>query len=403
MLVADPTLEGVAKAVVKLHAAGGIAPIDTVSGAEGGEERQLIDPQRVPHILGLGTAVPKTGGPQALAIPRMADIMGLTEKNKERFIKIGQGTKIETRYMVLNKMEDVFFGRKYPAKDEGIEARNEVFKREAPLLAVAAAEKALADWGGNKQHITHVVGVTCTGVIIPGLEFELMTRLGLQPNVERLGLVYMGCFGAVSGIKTAKAIAAESAANRVLVVCCELCSLHMQFNSVIDNLIASALFSDGAGAIVMGSQPRAGERSVYEVHHTASVVIPDTTEMMKWELSSTGMIIGLSKEIPKALYGHMAPFVRELLGPDVHPRDCRWAVHPGGPMIVQATMEVVGLKSDDAKATWDVLRDYGNMSSATLIFVLDALRKQRLNKAFVPALAFGPGLNVEGALLKSSV
>ena len=115
-----------------------------------------------------------------------------------------------------------------------------------------------------------------------------MQGLGLSVKTQRLGVVFMGCFGALSGLKAAKAIAAESAKNRVLVVCCELCSLHLQMNEKIDNLIASAIFADGAGAFVVGKQLQEREQALFEVHKDCSYIIPDTLPMMGWELSNTG-------------------------------------------------------------------------------------------------------------------
>jgi predicted naringenin-chalcone synthase len=264
-------------------------------------------------------------------------------------------------------------------------------------------------------------------------------------------------------MKCAKSIAAENPRNRVLMVCTELCTLHMQLNDAIDNLIASALFSDGSGAMVIGAEPRKygpshtssssssssysssssssstiqhevkqgkqqqqktksstsistsgttalkrrDEQVLFELHKTASFIIPNTLEMMKWELHNTGLVIGLAKEITGEIYKYIDNFCRDLLShhPDVYgpitPPMCQWAVHPGGPMIIQAIADKIGIEKAAVQASWDVLDKYGNMSSATLIFVLQQIREQKLNGVWVPALAFGPGLNVEGTLLRT--
>lgn len=257
--------------------------------------------------------------------------------------------------------------------------------------------------------------MTCTGVLVPGLEFHVMDGLGLAADTQRLGITFMGCFGAISGMKTAKALAAEDKDNRVLLVCCELCSLHMQLSDKVDNLIATALFSDGAGALIIGCGPRVGETPIYEIHGSSSQIIPNTLPMMSWDMSSTGMIIGLAKEISSEIYLHVAPFVERLLqwgtkandGP-ISNEDIIYAIHPGGPMILQAIIQACGIDKRRTAASWDVLKKNGNMSSATLIFVLDEIRKQhgstkafsKIKDAWIPAIAFGPGLNIEGCLLR---
>jgi acyl-CoA synthetase (AMP-forming)/AMP-acid ligase II/predicted naringenin-chalcone synthase/acyl carrier protein len=366
-----------------------------------GKPLRDFGPDRLTYILGMGCLVPKIGGPQSQIIPGMAKIMGLDAKQTAQFIKIGEGTHIESRYMVQKELDQVFFECKGLGNDALINPRQAVYKREAPLLATEAAQSAIKDWGQDKGLITHVVAVTCTGVIVPGLEFEVMTRLGLSASTERLSIQFMGCFGAISGLKAAVALAqVNPSRNRVLVVCCELCSLHMQMNTKVDNLIGSALFSDGAGAFIVGCQPTYTERPQFEVHNTASVVIPKTLDYMGWDLSNTGLLIGLHKLIPKAIYDNIQPFVDRLLGPNIQQSQCTFAIHPGGPMIIKAICEVLKLRDDEVDATWSTLRNFGNMSSATLVFVWDYLRRHS-SREWIPSLSFGPGLNVEGALLRS--
>jgi predicted naringenin-chalcone synthase len=328
--------------------------------------------------------------------------LGLSEKKAKLLQKIGDGSKIDCRYMVFKGEEEIFFGRKGLGNDEGIEARNTVFKREAIPLSLKSAQAALDDWKGQKEDITHVVAVTCTGVIIPGLEFHIMQGLGLSTKAERLSIQFMGCFGALSGMKAARSIAAEDPRYRVLVVCTELCSLHLQMDDRVENLVASALFADGSGAMVIGCQPRQGERALFEIHHSASHIIPNTLEMMKWELSHTGMIIGLDRHISNEIYENIVPFAQRLLGPDIQAKQCAWAIHPGGPMVIKAITDALKLEDSDARAGWEILRKFGNMSSASLIFVFDEMRRTKVRSGrWVPTLAFGPGLNVEGAMLRA--
>ena len=171
----------------------------------------------------------------------------------------------------------------------------------------------------------------------------------------------------------------------VLLVCCELCSLHMQLDARVDNMVGSALFSDGAAAVII-TQPSPSTTPnlpLFELHHSHSLIIPHTQQMMAWELTNTGMSIGLGRDIPSAIYSAIDDFAVGLMrGSDdawgVEYTRMAWALHPGGPMIIQAICDRLGLKGDErgVQEGWDVLRRFGNMSSATLLFVLHEMRKQ---------------------------
>jgi len=212
----------------------------------------------------------------------------------------------------------------------------------------------------------------------------------------------MGCFGGHVAIRTARAIAALSPQHRVLCVCCELCSLHWQLSKKTDNIVACSLFGDCAAAMVIGSQPRAGERSLFEIHKTLAVTVPDSRDMIKWDLTSTGWIVGLSDAIPKAIHQHVGAFVAELLGPSLRPADCTWPLHPGGVAIIDAIEEACGLTKQHTAASRSILYKLGNVSSGTVLCVLDETRRLRPNNEYAVSLSFGPGICIEGCLLKLS-
>jgi predicted naringenin-chalcone synthase/aryl carrier-like protein len=291
-------------------------------------------PSSYPYILGIGTAVPGPGAPQSAIMEIMVtSLEGASEKRLEMMKKIGESAGIERRYSVLPTCEAIYFGRTGLGNNECVETRNEIFKKEAPPLSLTAAKLAIAQWGGDKADLTHVVAVTCTGVMVPGLEFHLLTSLGLSLTTQRLSVQFMGCFGTCAGMKAARAFAMEREGNRVLVVCTELCSLHMQLDERVDNLVGSAIFSDGSGAFIVGASPLPTERPLFEIHQNASIIIPDTLEMMAWELTSSGMSIGLGKEIPSAIYKSIDEFCVHLLkgseAEGVEYEKCVWAMHPG--------------------------------------------------------------------------
>ena len=419
MFLSEPTLQGMCKVVMSVHqmVPARLSAVDKESGLDGvlGVPRSVgmaaatrsdaaiaatvsgssSADQRVPCIMGIGCVVPGPGAPQLAITEVMISDMQLPAGKAKLFRKIGETCMIDRRYSVLPSMDAIYFDRKGLGNDECIHTRNTVYKQQAPPLAAAAANKAIDDWGGPRSAITHVVAVTCTGVIVPGLEFTVMRACGLSEQCQRLSIQFMGCFGALSGMKTARAFAAEKSTNVVLLVCCELCSLHMQLDARVDNMVGSALFADGASAVIIAqpSPPTVAASSssssaalhpnppLYELHHSTSLIIPNTEDMMAWELTNSGMSIGLGREIPTAIYTAIEDFATLLLQPShtakhVPYTAMHWCLHPGGPMIIQAICDRLGLGSGDVEEVWSVLRRYGNMSSATILFVLDEMRKK---------------------------
>lgn len=409
----DPTIKGV---IAVIHAAlakktsqqqPDATTYASSSSSSSAPEWQVLD--NPPYVLGIGTEVPPTYGGQTETIREMVAGIGLDEKLAKFVTEVVRNTEIKKRHTVLEKSTDVFWGRKGQGNDAGMDERNKVYKAKAPELATAAARKAIADWGGSKEAITHVVAASCTGIIVPGIEFHVSRALDLPLTCQRTSVHMMGCFGCLSVTRVASALAAQNPKNRVLAVCVELCSLHHQNDTRKENLVASTLFADGSGAMIFGIQPTAEERPHFEVHASMAEVIPKTLDMMRWDYSTTGFIIGLSPGIPGAIAANIAPFVERMLKPTgAKPRDCVFAIHPGGSMIIKNIQHELGIDAErHASASWHVLREYGNMSSATLVFILEQVSKERAQGKFrrgkwVPALAFGPGLNVEGAMFRSA-
>jgi predicted naringenin-chalcone synthase len=293
--------------------------------------------------------------------------------------------------------------------NEGIDARQALYLKHAVPLSIASATEAIENWGGNAEDISHVVAVTCTGVIVPGIEFYIMNALKMKTTTQRLSLQFMGCFGALSGLKAAKALCKENPKNRVLVVCTELCSLHLQLDDRIDNLIATNIFGDGSGAFVLGCKPTARESPLFSVHRSRSEIIPNSIEEMKWILSSTGLLIGLSKDIPKLIGNSIEQFVHNMLdscftandNTHINVKDCRFGIHPGGRAVLEMISSILNLDTNDCKESWSVMKSIGNCSSATLVFIWKEMAKNRTSGQWCPCLAFGPGLSTEGAMLRA--
>jgi len=336
---------------------------------------------------------------------RFIDILSVDEEKAEFIKKIYKNSSICHRYSVVNdfhnpREEWEFWGSNYPKTIPGMTDRNQRYKKEAPILAEKAARQALEQWGGDPSRITHLISVSCTGVIAPGIEFYLMQNLRLSSTINRLGINFMGCFGAFKGLSVAQAFAQANPEARILLVCTELCTLHLQADQDSETLMANALFSDGSAAAIIGGNCLSEERALWEIERTHSFGFKNLMEKMSWEASDRGFLMGLCHTIPVHIKRHMSEFAEGLLPREVSTTQCDWAIHPGGASILQAVEKALKLQSDQTKSSWKILRDFGNMSSATFLFVLADLSKQINGRTWTAGVGFGPGLSAEGILLR---
>lgn len=355
------------------------------------------------HILALSTAVPSHTLTQAQALENVLAIF--PKCNREQMKSLYQNSGIEKRHVVTNDYlvepsKRAFLGEDYPKTIPGMSKRNDFYKKMAPNLAEEAAQKALKQWGGDPLSITHVIAITCTGVVIPGIEFGLIESLKLKRSIHRLGINFMGCFGAFKGLEVAHAFVKSNPKSRVLIVSIELCSLHIQANDTQDSIMANSLFADGAAAAIIGRDLLSGEVSLFEMLHHASFGLNDSWDLMGWEASDHGYVMKLSPFVPVLLARHIKNFTQELIQSYAKTEACDFAIHPGGKAIVHTIEKKLGLNKMQTQASWNTLANYGNMSSATFLFVLNDLIKQPDRKEWTVGLGFGPGLSVEGLLLK---
>ena len=358
-------------------------------------------------ILALVTAVPPYAFDQAEIAQKLIDIFSLNPQKAEDIKQLYKSSAIHTRYSVISdlkkeRQEWNFWGPEYPKTIPTTAQRNDVYKIEASKLAYEAAAKALKAWGGKSEDISHVISVSCTGMVAPGIEFDLMQQLNLKPSTQRLGINFMGCFGAFKGLSVAQAFAKENPKHRILLVCTELCSLHLQAEQTLDNILANSLFSDGAAAVIVGAGSKSYETPLWEIHNNGSIALDNTIDKMRWEVGNHGFNMKLSHTVPVLLGRHITPFVQSLVNSDFSYENCDWAIHPGGKSIIQAIEKALKLQEGLTKASWDTLANYGNMSSATFLFVLHRILEQKSSKKWTLGLGFGPGLSVEGILLKRS-
>ena len=330
------------------------------------------------------------------------------DQEKAEFLnRIYQNSAIQKRHSIIEdfhkpREEWEFLGSQYPQTVPGMTQRNARYKKEAPALAEEAARQVLEIWGGDRSRITHIISISCTGVIAPGIEYHLMQNLGLSPTVNRLGINFMGCFGAFKGLSVARAFAQENPAFRILVICTELCSLHLQADQDAETVTANSLFADGCAAAIIGSSPGPDETPLWDIIRTHSLGFKNSLDKMSWEASDSGFLMRLSHTVPVLIGRHMKEFAESLLIEDVKIEECDWAIHPGGKSVLQAIEKALHLQSDQTTSSWKVLSDYGNMSSATFLFVLEELSRRTNLRPWTAGLAFGPGLSAEGILLRLS-
>ena len=344
----------------------------------------------LPRLLGIGTATPPLRLRQEEVAATLGDLWKLSGAALERWRRIVAGTAIDTRYGVMPIDRVVHLST---------QARMEAYERHAPRLAAAAAGEALRRSGVDPTEVTDLVVVSCTGFSAPGLDVALVEDLGLPLSVRRTVVGFMGCFGAIVGLRTAAGACSINPGAVTLVVCLELCSLHVRPNAGTQNQVASAIFSDGAAAAVVAGSDGDGEPGggvcLGGVAVGESRLFPQGRGWMTWRITDAGFAMTLKRSVPDALRDAVAGFVRAC-----GPRPECFAVHPGGAAILDAVDQGLGLGGGcGLEVAREVLRTCGNMSSATVLFVLsEALRRGYRPPAML--LAFGPGLSVESLLLQ---
>jgi predicted naringenin-chalcone synthase len=364
-------------------------------------------------ILGLGTAVPPTRVTQEEAAGIARSLCCRTAEQQTWLPLMYQHTGIHTRHLALDRqvVEDVLHGTSYSqslflptGRDDdrgpttGIRMR--IYAARSGPLAVRAASQALHAARLSASAITHLVTVSCTGMAAPGVDYELIQGLGLAPTVQRTHIGFMGCHGAINGLRVAQAFTDSQPQARVLLCAVELCVLHYFYGWDPQKVIANAIFADGAAAVIGVAEGQAPANS-WRVTATGSCLIPDSREAMSWTIGDHGFEMTLSKRVPGLIREHLRPWLESWLAQHGLRRELigSWAIHPGGPRILEAAAEALELGDEQLTAAREVFAEHGNMSSPTVLFIIGHLREKRAPLPCV-ALAFGPGLIAESALIE---
>jgi predicted naringenin-chalcone synthase len=262
------------------------------------------------------------------------------------------------------------------------------YEEQAPKLAAEAVDNLALN--GEASRITHLVLASCTGFVAPGLDQVLARRLGLRGDLQRTMVGFMGCSAAVPALRIAQAAVLADAEARVLVVNIELCTLHLQETDDVQAALSYMLFGDGCAAALVTADPEG-----FALGDFKSAVIPDSEDMITWHVGDQGFVMYLSGQVPAKIAGALREDSGGLLRGEGTQAIDLWAVHGGGRTVLDAVETGLNLQPECLATSRSVLQDYGNMSSATIMFTLDRMLRQRDGEKRGLAMAFGPGMVAE--------
>lgn len=368
------------------------------------------------YLRSLETAVPPTVLIQTEARDVFAAQPGLTRLGARLVSTCFDSAAIDTRYTAVDELtlgsraEDPRFFDSTTGLllSPSTKVRNDIFATEATKLFVEAAQRALDACAGiDGADITHLVTVSCTGFFNPGPDYKIVRALGLNPAVQRYHLGFMGCYAAFPALRAAKSFCEADPDAVVLVVCAELCSLHVRTSNDPDTIMGSALFADGAAAAIITARDLPEAPALLQLDHFETVLTPVGEESMAWNIGDEGFEMVLGNYVPHIIDDHIIGALEPLLSREASLlglpyRDIRhWAIHPGGRSILDKVQSRLDLSDEQLLPARETLRNFGNMSSATVLFVLKHILEQPAEDGDgrICAMAFGPGLTVETALL----
>jgi predicted naringenin-chalcone synthase len=350
-------------------------------------------------IISIGTAVPAHRHSQKDILQFMQQIYALdvTENRKLKFMYNLSG--IEKRYSVVPDYSHAMPEWKFYPHSENLEpfpnleTRMQWYNKFAAPLSVDAIRNCVED-KIHTNEITHLITVSCTGMSAPGLDLQVMELLDLPKHIYRTSINFMGCYAAIHGLKMADAICKTDLHAKVMIVCTELCTLHFQKEPTPDNIASTLLFADGSAAALVTHN--SFEQKGLQLKSFYSEVVPKGKRDMAWELSSTGFLMTLSGYIPDLIEEDFEPLVMRALQHAQLSKEqiTQWCIHPGGKRIVDAIQKSLQLHTGTLQKSYDVLQQFGNMSSPTILFVLKELMKEK-KEGLTFGAAFGPGLTME--------
>lgn len=360
------------------------------------------------RIISIGTAVPVYGTEQNVILDFMQtayDDALVSRKLNTLFNQSG----ISTRYVVIpdfdkNRVEKNFYTDKSSAP--AIDNRLTEFKEQAIPLAIKAIEDSLKKINISLDTfgVTHLITVSCTGIYAPGLDAELMNQLNLPNDIFHTSVNFLGCNAAFHALKIANMIAETDSSAKVLIVCVELCSLHFHPRNNHDNLLSNTIFGDGAAAVIITSDHYANhhQQKGLSINGFYSLLLNKGKDLMGWNITPVNFEMTLSAKIPDFIGNEVQSIIQKAcLKFNISTTTIdKWAIHPGGRKIIDAIKKKLELSDEESKPSYKILEEYGNMSSPTILFVLNELMQaEQVEGKTIFSIGFAPGLSIETALL----
>ncbi|GLU00397.1 hypothetical protein SLE2022_177720 [Rubroshorea leprosula] len=371
--------------------------------------------QRFPNpgkatVLALGKAFPKHVIPQECLVEGyIRDTNCQDPSIKEKLERLCKTTTVKTRYTVMSK--EILDAHPELATEgtATIKQRLELTNPAVVQMAVEASLASIKEWARPATDITHIVYVSSSEIRLPGGDLYVATQLGLRNDVNRIMLYFLGCYGGVTGLRVAKDIAENNPGSRVLLTTSEttLLGFRPPNKSRPYDLVGAALFGDGAAAAIIGADPVFPECPFMELNYAIQQFLPGTHNVIDGYLSEEGINFKLGRDLPQKIGDNIEEFCKKLMmKTDVKEyNDLFWAVHPGGPAILNRMESVLKLNEEKLECSRRALMDYGNVSSNTIFYVMEYMREELKKKGggeeWGLALAFGPGITFEGILLRS--
>ncbi|KAJ0989101.1 hypothetical protein J5N97_007457 [Dioscorea zingiberensis] len=368
-------------------------------------------------VLALGTANPPNIIEQSTYPDYYFRVTNSEHKQdlKNKFRRVCEKSTVKKRYTYLT--EDIL--KENPNmcafKAPSLDARQDITVKAVPELGSMAALKALEEWGRPRSEITHLVFCAMTGADMPGADYQLLKLLGLSHTISRIMFYSLGCYAGGTVLRMAKDLAENNKDARVLVVCSEVMAhvFRGPDEAHFDSLIGEAIFGDGAAALIVGADPIQGvEKPVFEIVSAVQALLPDSEGSVEGHFIQAGLTFHLQSKLPKVVAMNLEKSLKQAFEPlGVSDWDeLFYIVHPGGPAILDKTEEELKLTPGKLRATRHVLSEYGNMSSATVLFIMDEMRKRSAEEGkgstgegreLGVLFGFGPGLTMEMVVLRS--
>ena len=356
-------------------------------------------------IVSIGTAIPDYRHRQEDILDFMQRVYATDEDTRRKMKFLYRQSGIEARYSVIPDYS-------VPARDwhfytpaenlepfPSLELRMQWYKKQAGILSLTAIRQCLKN--ESVSSITHLITVSCTGMSSPGLDLELVELLGLSHNIHRSSVNFMGCYAAIHAMKMADAFCKAEKECTVLIVCTELCTLHFQKEATLNNITNSMLFGDGSAAILV----RNSESKGLTIESFYSSVNSGGKKDMSWELSSHGFQMTLSGYVPELIEQNFNRLVTEAASSFGFRQEdfTHWCIHPGGRKILEAVQKSLGYDAGKFESSYQVLKNYGNMSSPTILFILQQIMYSfyQNQKNLIFGAAFGPGITMETFILSA--